>query len=224
LAIDAAETGVRATLVGVLARRGQDAAAAGELQRLEGPKAAAAPVITSARIALADEAWRNGRFERARQIYRELLVQPTDRDSLRMLQVKSLALEGSPRQRDLIFGLLIGEPGQATDGATAVYLLRELRAERTDGLPQYLEARQLYGRERYAEAAELLARAQRLTLPTREIAIEARRIEAISRYGAGDPLQAQRLFRELDTAGVEPALRAEANDWLERIDDASTRH
>jgi hypothetical protein len=210
-------------LVGVLARRGQAAAAERELARLAGPPAAAAPVIASARQLLADEQWRNGRFEAAQQIYRELVQQPNERDALRMLQVKSLALAGSPRQRALIFGLLVGEPGQATDGASAVYLLRELRAERNDGLPQYLEARQLYAHERYAESAALLAEAHRLGLPTREISIEATRLEAISRYAIGDQPGSQRLWLEQKTgAGTSDlGLRTEADDWLERLYDAS---
>jgi hypothetical protein len=223
LAIDPAETLIRATLVGVLARRGQGAAAERELARLRGPPAAAAPVIASARQLLADEEWRNGHFEVAQPIYRELLQQPNERDALRMLQVKSLALEGSPRQRALIFALLVGEPGQSTDGATAVYLVRELRAERKDGLPQYLEARQLHAHERYAESVALLVEARRLGLPTPEISIEATRLEAMARYASGDSAGAQRLWLEQKTgAGAKDlGLRAEADDWLERLYDAS---
>jgi hypothetical protein len=220
LAIDPAETSVRAVLVGVLARDRQSAAAERELQRLQGPPAAAAPVIASARQLLADEAWRNGQFDRAHEIYRQLLAQPNDRDSVRLLQVKAMALEGSVRERDLIFLLLVGEPGQATDGATAVYVARELRAERGDGLAHYLEARQLYSHERYAEAVLLLSQARRLGLPTREIALEARRIEAISRYAANDLPGSRSLWLEIGASGSELALQAEADDWLERIDDA----
>jgi hypothetical protein len=217
LAIDPAEASVRATLVGVLARRGQLAAAESELARLSSPPAAAAPLLASARQVLADEAWRGGHFAQAHQIYRELLAQPNERDPVRALQVKALALEGSARQRELVFSLLVGEPGQAIDGATAVYLARELRSQRSDGLALYLEARQLYGHERYAEAAELLAQARRLGLPTREIAIEALRLQAISRYAAGDLAGSQALWLEEKSLGVDLALEAEADDWLERI-------
>lgn len=223
LAIDPAETLVRATLVGVLARRNQLAKAERELKRLLGPPPAAAPVIASARQMLADEAWRTGKFDRARATYRELLQQPNDRDSVRVLQVKSLALEGSQRERDLVFGLLVGEPGQAVDGAVAVYLAHELRAERKDGLPQYLEARQLYARERYADAAKLLAQARALGLPTREIEIEARRIAAISLFAIRDFEGSRMLWLAQDGRGTDLGLHAEAEDWLERVNAAPPR-
>ncbi len=217
LAIDPAETGVRATLVGVLARRGQHAAAERELAVLEGPPGAAAPIVDAARTLLADEAWRQGRDAEALRIYQQLLAQPNERDTLRMLQVKSLALQGSARERKLVFALLVGEPGLATDGATSVYLTRELRAERSDGLPQYLEARQLFNRQRYAEAAGLLAQARTLGLPTPEIAIEALRVQAICCFGAGQLDASRTLWRQLQAMNPGAGLQAEAADWLERI-------
>jgi hypothetical protein len=222
LAIDPAETTARATLVAVLARRGDMAGAERELHALEGPPAAAAPVIASARHALADEAWRSGQFARAAAIYNELLSAPNDRDVTRMLQVKSLALAGSARERDLVFALLIGEPGLPSDGAVAVYLARELRDVRSDGLPQYLEARQLVARERYADAVTLLTQARRRTLPTREIYVEALRIEGLSRFVIYDFAGARALFTEL-AQGPGLAQQIEARDWLERIAYAERR-
>lgn len=223
LAIDPNETIVRATRVAVLARRGDAAGADRELAQLTAPPAAAAPVIAGARQALADEAFRGGQFERALAIYRELLTQPNERDTLRMLQVKTLALQGSPRERELLFALLIGEPGLPADGAAAVYLARELRSERSDGLPYYLEARQLQMRERYAEAAALLAKARALTLPTREIEVEALRGEAIARFATGELDRSLALWQELSRPEAAPALRAEAADWLQRIAFARSR-
>jgi hypothetical protein len=150
-------------------------------------------------------------------MYRELLDQPSDRDGLRALQVKALALAGGARERALIFGLLVGEPGQPVDGAVAVHLARELRAVRQDGLPHYLEARQLLARERFAEAVPLLAQARQLGLPTPEILLEALRVEAIARYGAGDRPGSAELWRELADLSLAPAHDAEAAEWLQRI-------
>jgi hypothetical protein len=206
----------------VLARSGQKAQAQSELARLVGPPPAPAPVIASARQLLADEAFRRRDYAEAGRIYRELALQPNERDALRMLQVKALALEGSPRARELLFALLVGEPGQAVDGATAVYLARELRAERADGLAPYLEARQLYARERYQAAAELLTRALALGLPTREIETEAVRLAAISRYATGELASSQQLWQRQQASAQEQGLRIEAADWLERIADAES--
>jgi hypothetical protein len=150
-------------------------------------------------------------------MHRELLDQPSDRDALRALQVKTLALLGGARQRALIFALLVGEPGQPVDGAVAVHLARELRDERHDGLPHYLEARQLLARERFADAAPLLAESRHLGLPTPEILLEALRVEAIARYGAGDLSGSAELWHELANLSLAPAHDAEADEWLQRI-------
>jgi tetratricopeptide (TPR) repeat protein len=218
LAIDPAEAGVRVTLVAILARRGKPDAAALELGKLEGPPAAAPPLIAAARQALGDEAWRNRRFDEAERVYDELLGWPNDRDALRQLQVRRLAFSGSARQRDLIFSLLVGEPGVATDPVVAVHLARELRIERTDGLPQYLEARQLFARERFAESCELLSQARRLSLPTRELALEATRLLATCHFANGAFDASAALWKELGAAPDQLGVQAEAQDWLARID------
>lgn len=216
LKIDPAEWGIRAVLVGLLERLGQRAAAKRTFGELLAPSPAPAPIIAGARHALADEAWRKARYEEAQRVYQALLAEPNDRDTLRMLQVKALAFSGSARQRDLLFTLMVGEPGQALDGAAAVYVVRELRTERSDGLAHYLEARQLYLRERFAEAAPLLATARALSLPTSDLAVEALRVEAICRYGAGERQASRALWQGLLLLHATPALDAEATDWLAR--------
>jgi hypothetical protein len=217
LAIDPLESGARAALAAVLARNGDLHAAQAELIELAKPGAAPPPVVAGARMLMGDEAWRAGRLPQARLIYRQLLTEPFDRDTLRVLQVKALALEGSAREQALLFALLIGEPGRPADGTYAVHLARELRAERRDGLPHYLEARQLYMRERFTEAASLLAQARGLGLPTPELALEALRIEAIARYGDGAHEASRELWQELAAESTDLAVRAEAADWLQRI-------
>jgi hypothetical protein len=218
LAIDANDASVRALLATVYARRRDLVAAERELAFLQNTLGAAPPVLAGVRHAIADESWRTGREQQALDGYRSLLAEPNDRDVLRVLQVKSLALQRSTRERALIFALLVGEPGQAVDGAVAVYLARELRAVRDDGLPHYLEARQLASRERFAEGAELFAQARARGLPSVELALEALRLQAHARAGAGDLAGARELYRELRGSRDAPqAMRDEADEWLSRI-------
>lgn len=222
LAIDPTDAAVRSTLAVLQAREGRVGAAEHELATLR--TAGVSPsLLAGARHALADEAWRRGRSDEARAAYAALLREPVDRDSLRMLQVKSIAVAGSPLERSLVFGILVGEPGQPTDGATAVHLARELRRARGDGLPQYLEARQLMLREKHALAAELLAQARALGLPTPELSFEALRNEAASRFGAGQLEVAGALWTRVRAEAPAIALYDEADEWLARIAFA-TRH
>jgi hypothetical protein len=221
LAADQQDVGARAALVGSLARLGRSAEAQRELRWLE--QHAPKPYAIAARQALADEAFRRGRYEQARDTYRALLREPLDEDQRRALQVKELA-SGSddPRQRALLFELMIGEPGERADGATAVYLARELRRTRSDGLPQYLEARQLIAQGRFGHGATLLAEARSLELPTSEITAEALRIDGLANYAIGDFDAAERAFRAYGASGPD-ARTADANDFLSRIRYARSR-
>jgi len=67
-----------------------------------------------------------------------------------VLEVKLLALRAGGRQAELLGNLLAAE--RQPDGAYAVHIARDLADERGDGLPAYLEARQLaaYGARRTA--------------------------------------------------------------------------
>lgn len=215
LAADGQDVGARAALVGSLARLGKTADAQGELRWLE--QHAPKPYAVAARQALADEAFRRGRYVEARDSYRALLREPLDDDQRRALQVKELASGSSDaRERSLVFELMIGEPGQRADGATAVHLARELRLERSDGLPQYLEARQLIGAARFGHGASLLAQARSAGLPTRELTAEALRLEGIANYAIGDFAASETAYRAFGSDG-SAAHAAEAEDFLQRI-------
>jgi tetratricopeptide (TPR) repeat protein len=215
LAADQSDVGARAALVGSLARLGKSDDAQRELAWLD--QRAPKPYSVAARQALADEAFRRGRFDEARDAYRALLREPLDDDQRRALQVKELASgSADPRERSLIFELMIGEPGERADGATAVHLARELRLQRSDGLPQYLEARQLLAQARFAHAARLLAEARAAGLPTRELSAEALRIDGIANYAIGELDASERSYRAFGSDG-STAHAAEAEDFLQRI-------
>ncbi len=216
LDIDPNDVSTRATRVGLLGRTGDSRNALAQLAQFEQSDTNAA-VVAGARQLLADEEFRRGNFDAAKRAYKELLAAPQERDALRLLQVKSLALEGSARQRKLLFDLLIGEPGRATDGATAVYFARELRSERSDGLPLYLESRQLYFQERFEPSEALLLSARTLGLPSPELDTEALRMQAVAAFVRGDLPAARALFNELARAPDSLGYAIEAQDWLTRI-------
>jgi hypothetical protein len=132
------------------------------------------------------------------------------------LEVKILALEGGAEQARLLRELLIGSDGMRPDGVTAIHLARELRDLRSDGLPYYLEARQLYFRQRFLLAATLLQRARQAALPTKRLRIEALRLEGIARYTLDQFATSKALFTRLERE-AEGAYRVEARDWMERI-------
>jgi hypothetical protein len=215
LAADARDVGARAALVGSLARLGHADDARRELGWLE--QNAPKPYAVAARQALADEDFRRGRYEKARDAYRALLEEPLDDDQRRSLQVKELAVSSAnARERNLLFELMIGQPGERADGATVVYLARELRVERSDGLPQYLESRQLIAQQRFGHGARLLAEARNAGLPTRELMAEALRIDGLANYASGDFDAAERAYRAFGSDG-SAAHEAEAEDFLQRI-------
>jgi hypothetical protein len=87
----------------------------------------------------------------------------------------------------------------------------------SSGLGPYLVGRQLTGHDRFAEAAAQLARALALGLPDPGFTIEARRLQAISSYRAGDLAGARAIFAELQRSS-DPLARAEARDWIARCD------
>ena len=216
LEIDPAHNSTRATLVGVLARLRQMPQARSELQTLRDSLGAPAATVAGARLELADQAFRRGAHAAALQAYGRLLAEPQGRGARRALLVRQLALTGGGRQRQLLFELMVGRQGRSPGGAFAVHIARELRSERSDGLPHYLEARQLHFAERFEEAAALLAQARSRGLPHRELSLEARRMEAVSRFAAGDLERSAQLWRA-QALEEDPAMALEADDWLARI-------
>jgi hypothetical protein len=226
LALDPQDASTRASLATLFARMGEAQAAQGELARLA-QSGAPAPFMAAVKQALADRALRESHSTEALTLYRELLEQPLEDDQKRLLQVKLLAAQAAAesgddkqaaghKQAGLLFDLLVGAPGEHADGAVAVHLTRELRSVRDDGLPQYLEARQLFFQARFAYASALLREARARGLPTPELTAEALRVEGVSRVALGELEQAAELFGKYANTG-SAARAAEADDFLARI-------
>lgn len=223
LSFDGNDLSTRASLAAILARQGDEAGARAQLERLVQANAPL-PYLSAVRQAMADQALREGRYETALEIYRALAAEPSDEDQRRLLQVKTLACSAAvsgegpdaARQAKLFFELLAAPPAERADGATAVYLTRELRALRSDGLPQYLEARQLFFQARFKYAAELLRDARAKGLPSPELEAEAVRVEAISRLALYEFDEARALFQLFGRTG-SAAHASEAEDYLARI-------
>jgi len=228
LDIEPHDAGARATLASVLTRLGAREQAAHELSRLI-EAGAPAPYTVAVRQSVADQAMRLGDYARALTLYEALLQEPLEDDQLRTLQVKALACRAAMgtqtgvRQAQVLFELLVGQPGEHADPATAVHLARELRDLRADGLAQYLEARQLFGQKNYALAADLLAQANARGLPSSQLRAESLRLEVKSRLALGEtPNAAAQLeqaiarAQQLQDMGTQ-AERAEADDFLKHI-------
>jgi hypothetical protein len=139
-------------------------------------------------------------------------------EELRQIEVRVLALEmGGPGELALR-GLLVPRRDITSDPATALAHIAALDRVRSDGLAPYLEARQLLFRRRYDLALPRIVEARRRGLPTERLRAEARRIEAVARFGRRDREGSARIWREILRDGASTAAEAlEASDWLARI-------
>lgn len=215
LALDPADTGTRAVLAASLARSGAAHDADRELDALARRWGAPAPLLAATHEAIADAAWRRGDLDAARAALDALASQPRTEDAQRVFEVKRLALHAGGRQAELLARLLAAET--APDGAYAVHLARSLAEERADGLPAYLEARQLAAARHHADAATLLTRALALGLPTRLLTREAERLRATSLWAAGNRAESAVQWAAIAAQEDLPeGARIEARDWLVR--------
>jgi len=217
LDIDEQDARARASLVGALARNRQDSEALATLDALRAAMNAPKPIVAAALEQYADASWTLGKRKEAGALYEELLAIPRTDGAARQSEVKKLALEADDAERKLIYEMLI----ERSPSPVVVHLAQALAAIRDDGLGQYLEARQLMGRNRYALALPLLEDARRLGLPSLRLERELSRLLGMTFFALGRYGESAAAWRDRTT--ISRAAHADAQRWLERIDYAQTQ-
>jgi hypothetical protein len=102
----------------------------------------------------------------------------------------------------------------------AVHVAQELANVRTDGLGQYLEARQLMFQGRFALALPLLKEAEVRGLPTERLERELSHMLGIVYFAESSYAESQEVWRQRKS--ISRAASAEAQRWIERIEHAQT--
>lgn len=227
LALDEGQAYVHAVRSGALARVGRMDDAEAELRALIGPPAAGTPVIVHAREEIADAAWQRGDLDRARALYEANWEVPQPNAGRRQIEVKLNALSRSAGERDALVELLAPSPRRPHDGASVMAAIGRLSELSSDGLGDYLAARQLFVRQRYDLALPLIERALARGLSGELVRIESQRLHATTLYAVGNLQASFRLwgairFEALATPGQE-GRAVEAQDWLTRIRWAERR-
>jgi tetratricopeptide (TPR) repeat protein len=132
-----------------------------------------------------DEELRRGQLAEARRDYDAVAAIAADEDRLRTLDVKR-----SPEnelQRRAVVDLLIGDPILGASFEVAAPRIAEwAAAEPQNGLPPYLLGKNLFGRGRFAEAAEYLDAALASDIKLPRVLREAWRTRLILACAAGD--------------------------------------
>jgi len=217
LDIDENEAQAHAGLVGALARTGDEKGALAELDSLRAAMNAPKPIVAAALEQFADACWTLGKLGEAADRYGALLAIPRTDGAARQTEVKKLALDAPPAERELVYELLLGR----SSSPIVVHLAHSLANLRSDGLGQYLEARQLIGQNRYALALPLLQDAKRLGLPTLRLEHELDRLLGMTFFALGDYQASADAWER--RAWTSRAAGAEAARWIERIEYAQTR-
>jgi len=208
LRLDPHHTGAQFELAACEVKDGHEAAALAAYATLSASPALAKLERAGAREARADVELRAGRLDDARRDYDAVTEIVADEDRLRTLDVKR-----SPEnelQRRAIVDLLVGDPilGASFEVA-APRLAAWANAEPENGLPSYLLGKNLFGRGRFAEAADYLdqALAKKLSLP--RVAREAWRTRLTLACAMGDSREKTRALAALRAdPGLSPARRA----------------
>jgi tetratricopeptide (TPR) repeat protein len=216
LRLDPHHTAAKFELAACAVKEGDEAAALKAYAALAASSELAKLEQAGAREAEADVELRAGRITAARRDYDAVATIVADEDRLRTLDVKR-----SPEtelQRRAVVDLLIGDPilGAAFEVA-APRLADWASAEPQNGLPSYLLGKNLFGRGRFAEAAEYLddALGKRLSLP--RVQREAWRTRLILACAVGDGVAETRALTALRAdSGLSRARRATVERLAER--------
>ncbi|MEI9940250.1 MAG: hypothetical protein WDO69_23780 [Pseudomonadota bacterium] len=213
LRLDPHHAGAKFELAACEVKDGNEAAALTAYATLAASPELATLEQAGAREAQADVELRAGRMEDARRDYAAVAAIVADEDRLRTLDVKR-----SPEneiQRRAIVDLLVGDPilGAAFEVA-APRLADWANQEPENGLPSYLLGKNLFGRGRFAEAADYLdqALAKKLSLP--RVAREAWRTRLTLACAVGDSAAKA---RSLDALRADPGLSPARRATVERL-------
>jgi len=168
----------------------------------------------------ADMLWRKGDWQKAQEAYRILLQGKGDQPSARALAAK---MEGA-RLGPLAVALrdyFVGQAGQPSlsEGLAILSLHRAVRELDGLGLPHYLLGRRYFQLEDYDHALEEIRLALSLGLELDATKEEAVRLAGVCLYNLGRKDEARLAFvNQRSEPGLQPGLRAELDDWIERCD------
>ncbi len=172
-----------------------------------------------AREALADLDWRLGAAEAARTGYAEVRAVTTEAGALRLLQVKTAALERPPELQVVLRGWLLGD---LSESIALVRLTEAVRRWPTDALAPYLAGRVLERVGAWPESVAATQAALDRGLPSPELVLEARRTLGRVLLHT-DAEAARRGFEALAGEAPDEAARLEAEDWAARARLVFTR-
>jgi hypothetical protein len=157
--------------------------------------------------------------------YDEAAAAPLDESNARLATVKQTVAHwpSSPARTALL--QILAAPAGTRDAALDLVTLQKLSdAEPERTLLHYLIGRQLYTRNRWADAADELGRRGREPLPDARFEREAVRLRAAALYRLGRCDEARPLLRQLaGDSGADVGVRLEAFEFLARCDFAEGR-
>ncbi len=194
LKVDPHDDLARLDSAGCLLHRGDRADAVSLLAALASDEAVSRIIRNRALSQLADLDLEAGQLEAAAQRYAQLAARTLDEDALRTIELKSSATS-DPRARRALTAYLIGNPVLGINPTKAGALLGTwIGEDPTDGLPEYLLARDSIHRGLYADAAERLDRALAKRLPPGKLLREALRQRVIVACALEDSVAARRVY------------------------------
>jgi hypothetical protein len=168
------------------------------------------PLRAALLVESGDAAWASSDVTTARERFLTALALIQPEPSERALRARIWALADFRRSAALRKLLADGDAGPET-----VLALKELDdAERAEGLPSYLLAKQLQNRGAWESSRRYLSHALSRRLPHPLFVEEALRMQGIAALHLGDAVRGRAAFDEL-AKSARPGRALEAKRWLE---------
>lgn len=211
------DPGCPAHLLGLVyaeAERGHEEAALAAARKLWLHPATTPPIRARALWLLGNQAWRQGRLARARDLFAGAAQFPMSEGTTRDLTVRRMALADPALERSLRPLLVPADDEPPRPGAWLNLAKRHPRL----GVAYYLVGSYLLSQGSYRAAADGLRKARALGLPDDRF-----RRETLWRLGrayllAFDLDKARETFNRLTSPAESQAVRTAALDWIERTD------